>query len=270
MKALLAPLFLLAFASCTSLAETRWAADADPEAPSQGTIAKAAEHPISGFYHDDVHDKAKGRTKSDAAGALALVSVDALPEERKAAGDTDQPKDRKMVYSASLQVRVSSIEDAVQRLLARVRQLEGYLALRNNNVLTCRIPAGSFTTLVEEVKGYGVVLQESMQAQDVTKQHVDLTIRLENAETARKRLLSLLEKATKVEDILKIEEQLTRLTETIERIKGELKYLNEQIAYSLVSVGFQSSSPSTTPRRRARSRFDWINQVGIEQVLRRF
>ena len=110
-----------------------------------------------------------------------------------------------------------------------------------------------------------------MQAQDVTKKHMDLSIRLENAETARKRLLKLLEKATKVEDILKIEEHLTRLTETIERIKGELKYLNEQIAYSLVSVGFHSVSPTVRPSKsRSRSRFDWINQVGIEQVLRRF
>ena len=83
-------------------------------------------------------------------------------------------------------------------------------------------------------------------------------------------MLKLIEKATKVEDILKIEEHLTRLTETIERIKGQLKYLNEQVAFSLVEVGFQSVSPTVRPTKRSRSRFDWINQVGIEQVLRRF
>ncbi|MEE9125750.1 MAG: DUF4349 domain-containing protein, partial [Planctomycetota bacterium] len=81
----------------------------------------------------------------------------------------------------------------------------------------------------------------------------------------------LIDKATKVEDILKIEEQLTRLTETIERIKGELKYLNEQVAFSMVKVGFQSVAPAVRPsKKRSRSRFAWINQVGIEQVLRRF
>ena len=116
-----------------------------------------------------------------------------------------------------------------------------------------------------------MVLQESMRAQDVTKKHMDLSIRLENAEKARQRLLKLIDKATKVEDILKIEEQLTRLTETIERIKGELKYLNEQVAFSMVEVGFQSVAPAVRPsKKRSRSRFAWINQVGIEQVLRRF
>ena len=223
--------------------------------------------PTSGFYADD----AKGRS----AGGLSLQTVylDAANEPsapKPEAAPIQPPKERKMIYSASLQVRVSSLEDAVQKLLDRVQQLEGYLAQRNNNVLTCRIPAKSFHSFIQEVKEYGAVLHESMQAQDVTKQHMDLGIRLENAETARKRLLKLLEKATKVEDILKIEEQLTRLTESIERMKGELKYLNEQIAYSLVSVGFQSVSPTVRPTKRSHSRFDWINQVGIEQVLRRF
>ena len=121
------------------------------------------------------------------------------------------------------------------------------------------------------MKEFGKVLRESLQAQDVTKKHLDLSIRLENAERARQRLLKLIEKATKVEDILKIEEHLTRLTETIERIKGELKYLNEQVSFSLVQVDFRSVAPPAKSKgKRARSRFDWINQVGIEQVLRRF
>lgn len=262
----LSPCVVLFLASCTSVGEARWAAHEDPKAASPGLAARA-EQRTSGFYADDA--------KNNSAGGLSLQTVYLLdkatqPSDAAPSVPPVKPKDRKMIYSASLQVRVSSLEDAVHKLLNRVEQLEGYLAQRNNNVLTCRIPAKSFHTFIQEVKEYGAVLHESMQAQDVTKQHLDLSIRLENAETARQRLLKLLEKATKVEDILKIEEQLTRLTETIERIKGELKFLNEQIAYSLVSVDFQSVSPSVQPTRRSRSRFDWINQVGIEQVLRRF
>jgi len=291
MKVLSGALSLLAvllLASCTSLGKPRWASAREPAADRTAEYAE-------GFTADG-RVQQRHRTASDVpalaaqstvdllddvtrTGSLSLQYVytdtdsDGLPDKRLPASKPKpktKTKFRKMIYSASLQMRVSSVEDAVQRLLDRVGQLEGYLAQRNNNTLTCRIPATSFQTLVQEVKEYGAVLQESMQAQDVTKKHMDLSIRLENAETARKRLLKLLEKATKVEDILKIEEQLTRLTETIERIKGELKYLNEQVAYSLVSVGFHSVSPSTMPKRRSRSRFDWINQVGIEQVLRRF
>ena len=214
-------------------------------------------------------EKARGAFGFTSAAIQAFKDTDddGLPDNRLPAFET---KARKMIYSASLRMRVSSIPDAVKRFLDRVVQLEGYLALRNNNTLTCRVPVKNFQTLITEVKDYGSVLQESMRAQDVTKQHMDLSIRLENAETARQRLLKLIEKATKVEDILKIEEHLTRLTETIERIKGELKYLNEQVAFSLVEVGFQSVSPTVRPMKRSRSRFDWINQVGIEQVLRRF
>ncbi|MHC4920239.1 MAG: DUF4349 domain-containing protein [Planctomycetota bacterium] len=252
------PLLVLVLASCTGLGETRWAAHEAPEA-TMDTVAVGREQATPqlgvGFA-------------SNLASTFADTDDDGLPDNRL---PVVEAKARKMIYSASLQVRVSSIDDAVRKFLARVGQLEGYLAQRNNNVLTCRIPARSFQTFIAEVKEYGTVLQESMRAQDVTKKHLDLSIRLENAETARQRLLKLLEKATKVEDILKIEEQLTRLTETIERIKGELKFLNEQVAYSLVEVGFHSVSPTVRPsKKRSRSRFSWINQVGIEQVLRRF
>ncbi len=253
----LSPLLVLILASCAGLGQARWAAHEAPEAGALDTVSLAKDKAT-----------AKQRLGFTSTGLSMFTDADGdgLPDRRVV-----KTKARKMVYSASLQMRVSSVPDAVQRFLDRVEQLEGYLAQRNNDVLICRIPARSFQTLVQEVKGYGTVLQESMQAQDVTKKHIDLSIRLENAEKARQRLLKLIDKATKVEDILKIEEQLTRLTETIERIKGELNYRNEQVAYSLVSVGFHSVSRTVRPSKsRSRSRFDWINQVGIEQVLRRF
>ncbi len=251
----LSPLLVFVLAGCVSPREARWAAHEGFE---------------SGRLDAPARSQGIAATKVPVLGSVPVLSGffygDGLPDNRLPAF-----KARKMIYSAALQVRVSSIPDAVKRFLDRVEQLEGYLARRNNSTLTCRVPVKNFQTLIEEVKHYGTVLQESMQAQDVTKKHMDLSIRLENAEKARQRLLKLIDKATKVEDILKIEEQLTRLTETIERIKGELKYLNEQVAFSMVKVGFQSVAPAVRPsKKRSRSRFAWINQVGIEQVLRRF
>ncbi|HNR99336.1 MAG TPA: DUF4349 domain-containing protein [Planctomycetota bacterium] len=178
---------------------------------------------------------------------------------------------RLMVYTAKFDILVPNPEDAVDRFLARVEALGGYLETRENLFVSCRVPAAQFHALCAEVRGYGLVAKESTSAVDVTKQFMDLTVRIENAEKARERLLVLLERAEKVEDTLKIEAEIRRLTEEIERMKGELKFLSEQIAFSTIAVQFRSNAPELRPiGRRTRSRFDWVNQIGVEHVLEKF
>ncbi len=189
---------------------------------------------------------------------------------RRTSPDPAQPAaDRKMIYTASLSVEVARPEESIERYLARVIELGGYLSQRQNNTITCRVPADRFEELVAEIRTYGRVLQDSQQARDVTKQHLDLSIRLENARKSRDRLLALLEKAEKVEDILKIEEQLRRLTTEIERIEGELKYLDDQVAMSTVAVTFVPVQARPSPKRRP-SMFPWLDRIGVENVLRHF
>jgi Domain of unknown function (DUF4349) len=134
-----------------------------------------------------------------------------------------------------------------------------------------RVPAARFVELTRSIPSFGVVVKESLQALEVTKEHRDLNLRIETAEKARQRLAVLLERADKVEDILKIEHEIRRLTEEIERLKGELRYLSDRIAYSTVAVLFRSAAPEPLPLpRRARSRFEWINEIGVEHVLADF
>jgi hypothetical protein len=176
-----------------------------------------------------------------------------------------------VVYTASYEVIVASVKDTVSAFLARVEGLGGYLESREDARVTVRVPAARFQELLALMPSFGLVAREELQALDVTKQYADLGLRLETAEKARGRLVALLERAEKVEDILKIEAELRRLDEEIERLKGEIRFLSDRIALSTLSVLFRSSAPEPVPLpRRARSRFPWINEVGVEHVLEDF
>lgn len=177
---------------------------------------------------------------------------------------------RKMVHRASLGIEVARVEEAIDRFLAAVRGMGGYLSARADATVTVRVPAARFDDALAEVRGYGRVLHQSLQASDVTKEYIDLEVRLDNARKSRERLLALLQKADKVEDILKIEEQLRRLTTEIEQAEGELKHLADQVAMSTVQVEFRAVAALVPERRRVASRFWWINQVGVERVRRDF
>jgi uncharacterized protein DUF4349 len=175
---------------------------------------------------------------------------------------------RLMIYTASYELLVPSVADSVRNFVERIEGLGGYLQKRENERLTCRVPAARFRELIGGMASFGAVIRESLSAADVTRDYMDLEIRIENAEKSRQRLLAILEKATKVEEVLAIETDLRRLTEEIERMKGELRFLGDQIAFSTVSVLFRSSAPEPAPiRTRERSRFEWLNQVGVEHVL---
>lgn len=178
--------------------------------------------------------------------------------------------ERLMTYSAELAVEVPRAEDAVPRCVEVVKSFGGWVSRRDGGLVVCRVPAPQFENFLAEIRGFGRVLRDSVQAADVTDQHRDLTIRLDNAKRARERLLALLERADKVDDLLKIENEVRRLTVEIEQMTAELENLDKRVAYSIVAVQFSSLQPVDRPTRRRPSQFDWINSVGAEHVLRRF
>jgi hypothetical protein len=178
---------------------------------------------------------------------------------------------RLMVYTARYEVIVASVKDAVGAFLAKAEGLGGYLESREDARVTVRVPAARFQELLAMMPSFGLVAREDLKALDVTKQYTDLGLRLGTAEKARERLVALLARAEKVEDILKIEAEVRRLDEEIERLKGEIRFLSDRIAWSTLEVLFRSSAPEPVPLpRRALSRFPWINKVGVEHVLEEF
>ena len=184
---------------------------------------------------------------------------------------------RLVIYKGALVVLVAGVEPAVEKLAARANELGGFVenqsgnSASNNATVTLRVPAEKFYALVTELGTYGQVTQKNVSASDVTKTVFDIELRLETAEKSRQRLLDLLKSATKMEEILQIENEVRRLTQEIEGMKGELRFLKDQVSFSTLAVTFYSNAPPPNQGpTRTRSRFDWINQVGVESVLYNF
>ncbi len=245
--------------ACSVLAEDRAAPEATLDDVSNGLVA--ADPAVAGAFFQDGAD-GDVRARSENAFGKAAAAPPATPEPAA---------DRRMVYTAQLGIEVARVDDAIARLSGQAQVWGGYVSSRHDAVLVLRVPAAKFEQALAAVREYGRVLSESLQAQDVTREHMDLSIRLETARKARERLLVLLEKAEKVEDMLKIEEQLRRVTEEIERMTGELKFLDDRVAMSTLTVEFRGvAAPASVQRRRTPSRFRWLNDIGLENLRRQF
>ncbi len=90
--------------------------------------------------------------------------------------------------------------------------------------ISIRVPDERFEEALTEIRKLAVrVKSESTNSQDVTEEYVDLKSRLKNAEATEGQYLALLQKATDVEDILKIYDSLSRVRNEIEQIKGRMQ-----------------------------------------------
>lgn len=85
------------------------------------------------------------------------------------------------------------------------------------------------------------VMEKVSNGQDVSEEYVDLESRLRSKEAVEERLLTFMDQAKKTEDLLKISNDLSAVQEDIERIKGRMDYLDNQVAFSTITINIQEN-----------------------------
>jgi hypothetical protein len=75
----------------------------------------------------------------------------------------------------------------------------------------------------------------------VTEEYTDLSSQLRNLQATEQQLLKLMEKATKVDEILSVQKELSNTRGQIEQIKGRMQYLEKTSTTSLIDVLLEQS-----------------------------
>ena len=103
--------------------------------------------------------------------------------------------------------------------------------------LTIRIPSQTFESFLSNLSNIkGTITRQSVSAQDVTSEYLDLEVRMANKTAYLERYREILKKAQKVSEILEVEEKIRVIEEEMESVKGRMKYLNSQVSYSTLLV----------------------------------
>jgi hypothetical protein len=104
--------------------------------------------------------------------------------------------------------------------------------------MTIRVPAPLLDSLMNAIaQNAEHVHYRNLQSQDVTEEFVDIETRLRTKKEVRDRYLDLLRnKAKTLSEVLDAEEKIRVLQEEIEAQEGRLKFLNDQIAMSTLTL----------------------------------
>ena len=133
--------------------------------------------------------------------------------------------------------------------------------------VTFRVPVDAFEPVLRELKGLGTYRGEQSSTDDVTSQYVDLTSQLAAWRAQERVYLRLLDRARSVTDVIAVQNQLQQVQSNIERLQGQLDYLEDQTSFSTIVLQLSepgAAGPAGEPKGRlARAWATAVNGLGV-------
>ncbi len=152
---------------------------------------------------------------------------------------------RKMVdIEARLSVEVADVQKAAESVRKLANKSGAQIINENLNVnagnataeIALRVPAEAAGDFLSAIEGVGAIRSRNVTAKDIGKEYYDATIRLANLEVVRKRYEDILQQAKTIDEILRLEGELSRIRQQIEQLKGEIRWMRDRAARATVYI----------------------------------
>ena len=225
-------------------------------------------------------DEAKGvESVPDTEAALQTYDViDKSTRAEKPESDTSRAIDqRKIIYNADIDLVVDDFKDVPGSVQVLANKHGGFIAnssIRGSEgeprtgTWTLRIPSANYDAFVAGSKSIGQVRQITTGTREVTAEYTDLEARLRNLRNEEDRLNKHLQDSTgKLDDILKVEREISRVRGEIERNEGRLNVLKDLTSLSTVTLTVQEikdyvPEPTEEPGYGTKVARTWNDSLG--------
>ena len=165
------------------------------------------------------------------------------------------PDSRKIIRHMSMDLETRTFTEAIQSIQTAVAEAGGYIESQNQEgyslggnrsryqeryaSIQARVPSGKLDEVARSVGGFCNVLSQSENMDDITDSYYDAQSHLKSLRIQEERLLAILEKAEKLEDIITLENALTDVQYQIENLTASLRRMDSQVAYSYLNISLR-------------------------------
>ncbi len=158
-------------------------------------------------------------------------------------------ENNKIIRTASMTIQTTTFDQSIAALSKLTDELGGYFEtarvegggvydkyVNRSAYYVVRVPKENFVSFRDGTGGIGHVYSISESTEDVGESYYDTEARLATLTTKRERLLALLEKAEKMEDIITLENSLADVQYEIDRHTATLRKYDSLIGFSTFTI----------------------------------
>ncbi|MBE9210244.1 DUF4349 domain-containing protein [Nostoc sp. LEGE 06077] len=185
-----------------------------------------------------------------------------------------------LIKKAAMKVVVNSVEQSIDAVSQIIAKQQGDLIglnerqptkenSRHTASIQLRVPQNLLEPTLEELAKLGTIESRNITAEDVGDRLVDFQARLTNLRKTEANLQKIMDRAGSVRDVLSVAQELSQVRQSIEQIDAQLKNIQNQVAYSTITLNLEAAVSSTSPQRAVGSQIQetWNNST---QSLGRF
>ncbi|WP_105968710.1 DUF4349 domain-containing protein [Streptomyces geranii] len=215
-------------------------------------------------------------TASDAGGGAKQAASEALEEQADSdskpgggegsgsqASTAPQPATGPhIIRTVSVSVQVKDVSKALAKVRTAAQNAGGYVGSEATTLseedgeeggegsestdVVLRVPVGEYEKVLDALEGTGKLLHREAEATDVTEQVVDVESRITTQRASVNRIRELMDRATKLSDVVTLEGELSRRQADLESLLARQSSLKDRTTLATINL-----SLSETPAKES-------------------
>jgi len=231
-------------------------------------------------YKDDLSMEEFG---DDSATADSITVENALTSSTTVSSPNASQLAEKIIYTGSAEVETTEFDLCVEQVYDMVQDLGGFLesssvsgkdyhttyydnyAYRRAEFVI-RVPRENFSSMQDALSTLGYVTDVSTWTENITARYMDTESRLNAYRAEEKSLLTLMEKAQTVEEMITVQSRLSEVRYEIESLTSTLRYYQSQVDYSTLTLYIREVAKIVEKNEMPTTYWDEICQAFVNGV----
>ena len=188
--------------------------------------------------------------KSDGTGNIELLAGLNSPRPSPPKLNATLDVARQTQRTTTIEMMVKNPLESSEQIRQLAESMGGFLVSsesRGNNgeyaAITIRVPVARFEEACAQIKKFATRVEtEVIQANDVTREYVDMQARLRNLRAQETQYLEIMKRATTVKDTVEVSDKLGEVRSQIEQQQAEFDTLSKQVETVAMIVSLHSEA----------------------------
>jgi hypothetical protein len=177
------------------------------------------------------------------------AEASSAPSEQTVPDDIDTS--RKLVKTGELVFETKNVDSSESYIQQLTESFNAYVQQKDKRSsadhidydIEVKVPSARFDAYLDAVTKHAYeVDRKQITTKDQTEQYIDIAARLKNKKELEEHYRQLLDEAEAIEDMLAIEEKLSKVREEIESVERRLRHLQQRVNHSTLRINFYQNT----------------------------